>query len=66
MQVSLESARARDHEILDKLGRVQQATVGPRELKNLWNEILTTNSLDIIVTINVLMFIFIIVDICGL
>ena len=51
MQVSLESARARDHEILDKLGRVQQATVGPRELKNLWTEILTTNSLDIIVTI---------------
>ena len=51
MQVSLESARARDHEILDKLGRVQQATVGPRELKNLWTEILTTNSLDTIVTI---------------
>ena len=30
MQVSLESARARDHEILDKLGRVQQAMVGPK------------------------------------
>ena len=62
MQVSLESARARDHEILDKLGRVQQATVGPRELKNLWTEILTTNSLDIIVTIYYSWYKWLIID----